>query len=110
MREIVSTDCVEPNQRLAFWTDLVCNTYVQLDCDAASGSSMIEGNIGADQLATLQLSRVTATPQIVRRCLATLHFMTARVLMSCILSDHSSNMFCGCRGQACEPRFAIPNH
>ncbi len=67
MREIVSTNCVEPNQRLAFWTDLVCNTYVQLDCDAASGSEMIEGNIGADQLATLQLSRVTATPQIVRR-------------------------------------------
>ncbi len=63
----VSTDCVEPSQRLAFWTDLVCNTYVQLDCDAAVGSTTIEGDICADQLANLQLSTVTATPQIVRR-------------------------------------------
>jgi len=67
MHRTVSTDSVEPSQRLAFWTDMVCNTYVQLDCDATSGRSGIDGHIDADTLATLQLSRVTATPQIVRR-------------------------------------------
>jgi AraC-like DNA-binding protein len=67
MHQSVSTDSVEPSQRLAFWTDMVCNTYVQLDCDAAGGRSGIEGHIDADTLATLQLSRVTSTPQIVRR-------------------------------------------
>lgn len=70
MHQAVSTDCVEPSRRLAFWTDMVCSTYVQLDCDAAAGSTTIEGDISADELATLQLSRVTATPQIVRRTAA----------------------------------------
>jgi AraC-like DNA-binding protein len=70
MHQTVSTDCVEPSQRLAFWTDMVCSTYVQLDCDAAAGAATIEGDITADELATLQLSRVTATPQIVRRTAA----------------------------------------
>jgi AraC-like DNA-binding protein len=70
MHPIVSTDGVEPSQRLAFWTDLVCETYVQLDCDAAAGAATIEGDIRADEFATLQLSQVTATPQIVRRTAA----------------------------------------
>ena len=67
MHAAVSTTSVEPSQRLAFWTDMVCNTYVQLDCDAASGATTIEGHIEADELATLQLSKVTATAQNVRR-------------------------------------------
>ena len=70
MHQSVSTDRVEPSQRLAFWTDMVCNTYVQLDCDAAAGAPTIEGDIRADELATLRLSRVTATPQVVRRTAA----------------------------------------
>ena len=67
MQAAVSTANVEPSQRIAFWTDVVCNTYVQLDCDAAPGATSIEGHIEADKLATLQLSRVTATAQNVRR-------------------------------------------
>ena len=70
MRQAAHTDCVDPSQRLAFWTDMVCNTYVQLDCDAAAGAATIEGDIAADTLASLQLSRVTATPQHVRRTAA----------------------------------------
>ena len=70
MHQAVTTASVEPGQRLAFWTDMVCNTYVQLDCDAAAGAASIEGDIVADELATLRLSRVTATPQIVRRTAA----------------------------------------
>jgi AraC-like DNA-binding protein len=66
----VSTESVEPSQRLAYWTDLVCDTYVQLDCDAAAGRSSIDGDIIADELASLRLSKVTATPQIVRRTAA----------------------------------------
>jgi AraC-like DNA-binding protein len=43
---------------------------VQLDCDAAGGEHSIEGDIRADELASLRLSQVTATPQIVRRTAA----------------------------------------
>jgi AraC-like DNA-binding protein len=70
MQAQLSTHGVEPNQRLAYWTDMVCSTYVQLECDAASGARTIEGQIGAQQLATLQLSQVISTPQVVRRTAA----------------------------------------
>jgi len=63
----LSTDVVPQAQRLAFWADMVCSTYVQLDCDTAAGASTIEGTIGAATLATLQLSQVTSTAQVVRR-------------------------------------------
>ncbi len=66
----VNTTSVVPSQRLAFWTDMVCNTDVQLDCDAAAGAASIEGGISAHSLASLQLSTVTATPQRVRRTAA----------------------------------------
>lgn len=67
MSRLLSTAHVEPRQRLAYWTDMVCDTYVQLDCDATGGARGIEGEIAADTLATLQLSRVTSTAQTVRR-------------------------------------------
>jgi AraC-like DNA-binding protein len=63
----LSTDVVPKAQRLAFWTDMVCSTYVQLDCDTAAGASTIVGTIGSATLATLQLSQVTSTAQVVRR-------------------------------------------
>ncbi len=67
MAHIVSTTQVDPSQRVAYWTDLVCDTYVQLECDTYGASERIDGEIVADSLATLQLSRVTATAQVVRR-------------------------------------------
>jgi AraC-like DNA-binding protein len=67
MHHVLSTATVEPARRLAYWVDMVCDTYVQLDCDPPDGASAIEGEIAADTLATLRLSRVTATAQHVRR-------------------------------------------
>lgn len=67
MPRTLSTAAIEPNQRTAYWTDLVCDAYVRLECEAAPGADSIEGEIVADKLATLELSRVSATAQIVRR-------------------------------------------
>lgn len=67
MSRTLSTAQVAPAERMAFWSDIVCDTYVQLECDAPAGCNTIEGEIVADRLATLQLSRVTASAQQVRR-------------------------------------------
>src|SRR5690606_33201809 len=67
MTQVLSTASVEPGRRLAYWTEMVCETYVQLDCDPGAGAGSIDGEIASDRLATLQLSRVTATPQRVHR-------------------------------------------
>ena len=33
MNQLLSTDAVPRDQRLAYWTDMICNVYVQLGCD-----------------------------------------------------------------------------
>jgi len=67
MTRLLSTASVEPGQRLAYWTDMVCETYVQLECDPGAGERSIEGEIASDRVATLGLSRVTSTAQRVQR-------------------------------------------
>jgi hypothetical protein len=66
MSHIVSTAQVDASQRVAYWTDLVCDTYVQLGCDPCRrrwdrrrDRRRFAGHAAA--------SRVTATGQIVRR-------------------------------------------
>jgi AraC-like DNA-binding protein len=67
MHKLWSTDAVEARDRLAYWVEAVCDTYVQLDCDAQHRDAPFHGTIEADRLATLGLSRVTSSPQWVRR-------------------------------------------
>src|SRR5262252_8188504 len=72
MSQLLTTAAVEPSRQLAYWTEMVCDTYVQLDCAAAADTRTIEGEIAVDQLATLQLSRVTATAQKVHSTTASI--------------------------------------
>ena len=67
MTRLLTTASTEPGRRLAYWTEMVCETYVQLDCDPGAGADSIEGEITVDRLATLELSRVTSAAQRVRR-------------------------------------------
>ena len=67
MLQILSTDAVAPRERLALWTDLICDVYVQLDCDALVAPDAFQGDIRKDRLATLDLSQVTSCPQDVHR-------------------------------------------
>jgi AraC-like DNA-binding protein len=65
MARLLSTDAVDARERLAYWNEAVSDTYVRLDT-TAPGHDVV-GEIRADSLATLELSRVTATAQHVRR-------------------------------------------
>ncbi len=67
MHRLWSTDTVEARDRLSYWVEAVCDTYVQLECDASERDRIFHGTIEANQLATLGLSRVTSSPQWVRR-------------------------------------------
>ncbi len=67
MTTLWSTDNVPRRERLSYWTDAVCDTYVQLGCDVPGEVKDISGEIRLAQLATLGLSRVTSTSQWVRR-------------------------------------------
>ncbi|MBD1547922.1 helix-turn-helix domain-containing protein [Roseibium aggregatum] len=67
MERLWSTDTIVAKDRLSYWVDLVCDTFVQLDCDAPDNGASFRGEIACGRLATLTLSQVTATPQWVRR-------------------------------------------
>lgn len=65
MARLLTTDAVAARERLAFWNEAVSDTYVRLDT-TAPGRDVV-GEIRVDSLATLELSRVTATAQHVHR-------------------------------------------
>src|SRR3954463_7567499 len=65
MPRVLTTDAVAARERLAYWNDAVSDAYVRLDTTAPGGD--VVGDIRVDALATLVLSRVTATAQLVRR-------------------------------------------
>lgn len=70
MARLLSTDLVPRDQRLAYWTDMICNVYVQLGCDpvpAPGGRGDFEGSIRQHTLPSLDVSVVTSGPQKVMR-------------------------------------------
>jgi AraC-like DNA-binding protein len=65
MARLLSTDVVDAADRLAYWNDAVCDAYVRLSCQAPAAD--VVGSIRVDSLATLELSQVRATAQLVQR-------------------------------------------
>ena len=69
MNQLLSTDAVPRNQRLAYWTDMICNVYVQLGCDPVrpDEAGNFEGSIRQHTLPSLDVSVVTSSAQNVTR-------------------------------------------
>lgn len=65
--QLLSTAGLPEAERTAYWVDAVCDAYVQLECEPLAGRGRIDGEIRLERLSTLQLSRVTASAQQVRR-------------------------------------------
>ncbi len=66
MTFLLNTDTVPPRERLAYWTDMICNTYVQLDCEAIR-SDRFSGSINSQSMPGLDLSVVASGTQKVLR-------------------------------------------
>jgi hypothetical protein len=66
MTQILRTDAVAPRERIAYWTDAICDVYVQLDCDSPAASDF-SGSIERDMLASMEVSVVESQAQHVRR-------------------------------------------
>jgi AraC-like DNA-binding protein len=63
---VLSTAGVAPRERRAFWTDLVCDVFVQLECDTPR-DALFDGSIASERLATLEISEVRSLAQRVMR-------------------------------------------
>lgn len=66
MPQLFDTHSVEPCNRLAFWQEVVCNTFVQLDCETAD-ETRFEGRLLSRPIADLTITDVTASQQRVVR-------------------------------------------
>lgn len=66
MTQILTTDAVTPDQRVAYWIDMICNTYVQLECDALRPGPF-DGAIESQHIPGLDLSIVASGAQDVLR-------------------------------------------
>lgn len=60
------TALVPPHDRIAYWHDVVCATYVQLECETA-GTTDIRGAIEIRRLPNMAISEVSGTGGTVRR-------------------------------------------
>lgn len=63
---LLSTDTVAASARLPFWRDIVCATFVELDCESANQDGFF-GSIDNQALLDLQFSDIRAAPQRVVR-------------------------------------------
>jgi AraC-like DNA-binding protein len=66
MNQLLTTDAVASQDRLSYWTDMICNVYVQLGCDAVQQPDF-RGAIRNHSLPNLDLSVVNSRAQQVRR-------------------------------------------
>ena len=66
MTQLLSTQTVAPKDRFAYWTDMICDVYVQLDCESSEARDFA-GSIRRDSLSSLDLSVVQSDAQHVLR-------------------------------------------
>jgi AraC-like DNA-binding protein len=65
MRRVLTTDDVAGRDRASYWTDLICDVFVQLDCSDVAPD--FYGHIVDEPLGRVQISEVTSTKQLVHR-------------------------------------------
>ncbi|WP_290873948.1 transcriptional regulator FeaR [Aquabacterium sp.] len=66
MKGVFSTDAVASQDRVAYWVDTICSTYVQLECEPLT-QGPFAGHVVKHALPGLELSQVRASPQRVYR-------------------------------------------
>jgi AraC-like DNA-binding protein len=66
MGEYLTNDAVSVQERLNYWNDLVCHTFVRLQVTPLSDGPYF-GAIYTDQLAFIRFSEVNSTPSLVTR-------------------------------------------
>ena len=66
MAHVLTTDAVAPRQRVAYWQEMVCETFVQARCESSIGESF-RGSISTEAFEGTEISRIEAGPQRIHR-------------------------------------------
>lgn len=65
MVEHLSTDTVRQKERLGYWRDLICDTFIELDCESQADN--FSGELHTVAFGDIQISTVDSVAQRVRR-------------------------------------------
>ncbi|MFC7547985.1 helix-turn-helix domain-containing protein [Plantactinospora sp. GCM10030261] len=65
MDAVLSTDQVPPRERVAYWREVICRTFVRLDVDTATGP--FAGQVTSVPVGAVRFSRIDANPMTVHR-------------------------------------------
>jgi AraC-like DNA-binding protein len=65
-RRYLSTETVEPRRRSDYWSEMVCDVFVRLECRALADTQM-HGSIETSCIGSIDLTHLRATGQTVRR-------------------------------------------
>ena len=65
MSTLLSTSHVAAGERAAYWIDMICDVFVQLDCTRTA--ERFHGEIADQTLGPLRVSRVDSNKQLVLR-------------------------------------------
>lgn len=66
MLQVLTTEAVAPRQRVAFWQEMVSQTFVQAHCESTIGEAF-RGSIATDAFAQTEISRIDAGQQRIDR-------------------------------------------
>ncbi len=66
MEKALTTDALAEKDRLPYWRDVVCATFVELECDG-TGADDFFGSMANSAIGDIQISAVRSTSQIVSR-------------------------------------------
>lgn len=72
MKPVLTTETVHQRDRASFWREVVCTSFVELDCDPIGDETKFFGSITNANMGEGQLSKVVSSPQHVERSKACL--------------------------------------
>ena len=70
VEQVLTTDYVKTDERVDYWVDVICETYVELEFNPLNDTNQrmpFYGEIRVSDLADLQLSKITTSAQLVKR-------------------------------------------
>ena len=63
--QVLTTEGVDPRDRLAYWREVICDTFIKLDAPATP--SRFRGMVKIDNAGPVQITRLRADPMVARR-------------------------------------------
>jgi AraC-like DNA-binding protein len=69
VQRVLSTEAVAPRDRVAYWRDVICATFIRLDVtqSAAAAPDRFRGSVRTSQLGPLQATRILTDPMAAER-------------------------------------------